>query len=304
MNEKKLTGIEEFLKLGECQPLKDFDFKNLMAEYYEYYSKNHSDDEYKKLLNDLPRMKTEDNIEKWYYYKTLDKNIDKRIRRFDCDSWNDTCELTTQIYDCLWRKVDGMSEFVCHLSPDTMNSFATSFNQIAKKSSFEESYLAYQKKEADLTGDVVMYARNVGCIGNFVLVPKGYNVYRASNFKDNWGRSLCNVLCNKDGKGWLSNGMTPTQYINLFFLWEYVEQRDGKYVVKSNFCDVEAPKEVIPWLNKAISRRGEFMVKIIRIAKEHPDCYTQIAKELMNKELYLKDTKAAEKWLKQCLSTY
>ncbi len=304
MSEKKPTGVEDFLKLEECQSLKDFDFKNLMVEYYEYYSKNHSDDEYKKLLNELPKMKTEDNIEKWYCYKTLDRNIDKRIRRFDCDSWNDTCELASQIYDCLWRKVPTMPKAVRCLSPDTMNSFATFFNQLTGKSSFEESYLAYQKKEADITNDMAMYAQNVGCIGNFVLVPKGYNVYRARQFRDNWGQSLCNILCNEDSKNWLPDGLSPTQYINLFFLWDYVEQKDGKYAVKSDFCEGESLQKLIPRLNKAISRRGEFMVKILRTAKDHPECYAQVITGLTNEELYLQDTKSAEKWLEQCHSIY
>lgn len=84
--------LKDFLNLN--QPW-NFDFKDLMGEYYKNYERNHKEEsEYMSLLNKLPEMGTEDNIKKWFLYKTLDADLDKRIRRFDCDSWNKTCDLT------------------------------------------------------------------------------------------------------------------------------------------------------------------------------------------------------------------
>ncbi len=281
--------IDEFLE--QPHPEK-FDFKNLMGEYYWRYRGKHSEDEYQVLLQKLPEMKSGDNIKKWYLYKTLDCDIDKRIRRFDCDSWNDTCELTSRIYDKLWGTVGIGLQTDCNLSPDTMNSFARLFNRYMKEASFQKSYKKYDTGKTEISGALMDYARNVGCIGNFTLVPKRYNVYRANHFGDDWGPSLNNLLCNTDKRSWLPGGLCPARYINGFFFWDYVEVKDGTYAVRECYYDTE-PEQILSHLNKAIESRGKFIVKMLRIALNDPEGYGRLMNKLIENPPLLGSTQAA-----------
>ncbi len=172
--------LREFLRTQETET---FDFKGLMGEYYKDYADYHKhEDEYKCLLKRLPEMNTKDNIKKWFLYKTLDADLKKNIKRFDCDSWNGTCELTNQIYKKLWQNKE-RGEFN-KFGGDTINSFAYTFNSFMKGGSFRKSYDIYEKNEEcrkksnELLG-VGEFARNVGCLGNFTLVPSGFNRYRS-----------------------------------------------------------------------------------------------------------------------------
>ena len=197
--------LKDFLELEAEQQI-TFDFKNLMEDYYRRYEKNHSGDfEYQALIDRLEELHTENSIEKWFLYKTLDADLNKRILRFDCDSWNGTCELTSQIYQTLWLAGCVQSSGV-RFGGDTMNSFAYLFNHLAKKGSaervsFRQSYARYKSNlegfqtEADKI--LSKLARNTGCLGNFTLVPHGFNKYRGSSLADFFDLSLMELKDNE-----------------------------------------------------------------------------------------------------------
>lgn len=277
---KKLTGIIDFL--GDDNPC-DYDFKDLMKEYYNYYKNNHlNENEYVDMLYELEKMEGKCPVDKWFDYKTLDENIDKKIRRFDCDSWNDTCELTSQIYNKLWN---------CLRGGDTMNSFATILNTYTGFKSFRESKEKYDNGELEKVFG--RYALSISTIGNFGLVPYGFNRYRGkSNFlEDYWDKSLYYLQQTAKDAQWLSVGQFP-KYINYLFLWDYVvkSNKDNDYFVKdifsnefiSSHCDTlnnynkrTTSKDGIKILIKnaqwAIKRRGIFMTAMLRILCEHGD---------------------------------
>ena len=145
------------------------------------------------------------------------------------------------------------------------------------------------------------YAELTGCLGNFVLVPKGFNGYRglAGTIKDYWDLSLHELRCDRSGQGWLDQVDMPfNKYINLFFLWDYVSgKKNGGYRVRPLFKSHEAilmrEKMVLPRkadgegasddfseftknANRCILRRGAFMSTMLRISVEDSDSYDKI----------------------------
>lgn len=302
MREKNLTGIGAFLQ--KPKPEK-FDFKDLMREYYEYYTYLHEgDDAYSALLDSLKGMENSSPSVKWYKYKTLDKAINKK-GRFDCDNWNDTCELTKQIYKSLWGWEKNGGGFgtakgfdPIALGGDSMNSVATTLNAYVKYAESEGC-----KKEIDKIFSNYMWA--TGCIGNFVLVPAHYNGYRGLDncINDYWDLSLYELKRLAGPGKWLSAGLFA-RYVNYFFLWDYVacDEKKSKYYVKSLLLnefrnsneynssymvsDRAMPrKEEIPIFLKnatwAIERRGIFMTAMLQLQADiGPDMYDKLRKEI------------------------
>lgn len=272
--------MEEFLK----QPCPEkFDFKDLMKQHYR--------ERFERMKEALETMsETEDTIKKWYLYRTADEELGAL---FDCDR----CDLTMEIYNRLWGELGNSF----NLGPDTVNSFATLFNRGTGRSSFRDSYADYPRiLEPQEKKLFEKYAKSVGLVGNYVLVPRGYNRYRGGKetFEDDWGPSLDNLLRNTDGRNWLPAGLCPTQYINRFFLWDYTQESGDGYMVKPVFLKTKEPGEIIPHLNDAILSRGEFMVKMLCIALYEPDRYTQLMDRLTGKEKpILEDTSAAKEFL-------
>jgi hypothetical protein len=147
-----------------------------------------------------------------------------------------------------------------------------------------------------------MFAGRTHTLGNFVLVPYGFNRGRYSKTQDYWDLSL--DILKKDGyttsKGKVFKTDNFSRYINTFFLWDYVYCENGQYEIKSLFSDKfqnqELDKEQIKNINErfskgkdekfencepkndeeitnflknvnwAIKRRGIFMVAMLRIA--------------------------------------
>lgn len=213
------------------------------------------------------------------------------------------------------------------MGPDTMNSFETTFNQfariddnisgeifkeyknsghltqkyISKKFLFEicteEKYNKYGVLEKLNIFDE--FATLTSSLGNFCLVPAGYNSYRGyTEFKtlgDYWDLSLDNLKYNKDKKNWLKK-MTFEKYINTFFLWDYIDENGGvkplfsshKKIGEENAIlnsKVVLPEEnefeeFLKNVNWAIKRRGIFMVAMLKIAIKYPDVYEDIIKEI------------------------
>lgn len=305
-------------KQVEEEKLHEFDFKYLMEEYWRFYNEKMWD----KFKKDQPSFWEkdigEDPIKLWYAYKKIDENCGK-YKRFDCDSWNQTNDLMDKIYDLLWRELKaewGVSSFRKKFGPDTMNSFATTFNALGNFKCYVESYEAYQKDEEfqkevrreevnDLLGD---YAHLTGCLGNFTLVPKGYNGYRgtAKMLKDYWDLSLHNLRYNRDQNDWLDQvDMCFNKYINMFFLWDYVDEdyhvyplfqshtallkpEDNvlprKYEQKQVKKQVNEFEEFVKNVNIRIRRRGAFMIAMLRISQNGKEDYKKIVKALANDE--------------------
>lgn len=312
----------------------EFDFKYLLGNYYKAYRGDGYYNDKKAGCAEVKELeeKTEhdpilyDPILLWYIYRNIDKKTDKKndkkndekndeneknVRLFDCDSWNGSNDLMDEIYDRLWRnKMDkwGCSSSRDKFGGDTMNSFATTFNAFSNEESYEKSFRAYKEsKENREAVDKVLgdYAKLTGCLGNFVLVPKGFNGYRglAGTIKDYWDLSLHELRCDRSGQGWLDQVDMPfNKYINLFFLWDYVSgKKNGGYRVRPLFKSHEAilmrEKMVLPRkadgkgasddfseftkkANRCILRRGAFMSTMLRISAEDSDSYDKIVKDL------------------------
>ena len=223
-----------------------------------------------------------------------------------------------EIYDRLWRnKMD--KSLRDKFGGDTMNSFATTFHALFCAKSDKGSFLAYKKdiksieseeseenKEKKKFYDALReYAKLTGCLGNFVLVPKGFNDYRglAGTIRDYWDLSLHELRCDRSGQGWLDLVDMPfNKYINLFFLWDYVSgQKNEGYRARPLFKSHEAiltrEKMVLPRkadgegasddfseftknANRCILRRGAFMSTMLRISVEDSDSYDKIVEYL------------------------
>jgi hypothetical protein len=267
----------------------DYDFKNEMSKYYEKYQAD-------ICMEKMPK-ENQSNIDRFEAYRNADAKLDKKFRLFDCDSWNDTCELSTAIYEILWnyeKNVEALkwewtdkerSTFYS-FGPDTMNSFTTTKKQCCDKAG------------KIIEDGLEEFAGRTHTIGNFVLVPYGFNRGRYLETKDYWDLSL--YILKKDGyttrKGKRFKSDNFSKYINTFFLWDYVycddsQCKEGEYKVKSLFGNEqsniakedsligrldEEPEERVPKnkeienflknVNWAIKRRGIFMVAMLRIA--------------------------------------
>lgn len=293
--------LEEFLKQDKPE---QFDMKKLMHDYYDAHQGKHQNNEaYQAMLIRTGAMKDKHGVALWYDYKTLDKEF--KGRRFDCDSSNETNDLMDAVYALLWW--DKAAEWGISkktFGNDTMNSFATTFNALMQKNDHKESYAAYDNA-TDMSKKVVdAYAEHTGYLGNFTLVPKGYNGYRGCSaaLKDYWDLSLDALRRNRDEADWLEDRDMPfSRYINTFFLWDYV---DETYHVRPLFAghgpllrlkdhilprcyeqrQVNEFEEFMSYANKNIERRGIFMVAMLRIARASETDWKTIVHALATSE--------------------
>lgn len=305
-----LTNVETLLR--ENQPEK-FDFKFLMKEYYQYYSNNVirkiDEDQYNELIKDMPEPGNSSLIN-FLKYKVADvSRIGSQLKLFDCDSSNDTCQLSSQVYYLLWglqgigKSIEGFNEL--KFGPDTMNTVTISlnnycdqngkcsvkklYNYFVSKESAGEGVISKKKEEIeDIFGELLIAS---GYIGNFVLVPYHFNCTRCSITNDFWDLSLDflqkweQIDDKKVSIKWNANKFE--KYINVMFLWDYVEEKDGRVVVKSlldshqriiDNCTVSGKRECLKneseseyraYVNNAckfINRRGIFMIAMLKIA--------------------------------------
>ena len=243
----------------------------------------------------------------------------------DCDR----SDLVREVYRKLWgwgeEKCDttygsvGLADFEETFGGDTMNSAQTVFDEILKGVAGKgtKEYNKHMKgrnisllyalelyydledalfsklleKEALLEPYIELYHT----LGNFVLVPKGYNTERNKMFEDFWDRSLA-FLQSTDNQYLLEGEFT--KYINYFFLWDYVYLRDeANYGVRSMqskaFTETRGYSGPSPELNSimpsddeipvflgnaisAINRRGIFMTAMLRLASELPEAYKRL----------------------------
>ncbi|MDG5473120.1 hypothetical protein P6709_15310 [Jeotgalibacillus sp. ET6] len=259
--------------------------------------------------------KKEENIDLWLEYRNEGK-------KWDCDgSGNNgtrTCELTRDIYKVLWEwnsDKENRYKSTCYframlMGPDTMNSFFNVITQViqvvnlngkieyfkqikgkrhwSKLDTRQEEFLnlvKYVLENNEIGPLLKEYVRLTHTIGNFILVPKGFNGRRAIKTSDYWDLSL--QLMQLD-KTWLQ-GESFKKYVNTFFLWDYV---DEKYEVKSFFsghslqnkkpATINECVEMLKTITSAIERRGYFMIAMLRAAIEDPKQYKEIMKQIIN----------------------
>lgn len=292
----------------------DFDFKALMGDYYQSHAGRHTRSRtYPNILRETAKVAgARDHIRRWYLYRTADETYYPRKYRFDCDSSNGTCGLTDEIYGSLWGDLAASGRF----GGDTMHSFAYPFNAFSGTRGFRTGYERYRtdREFRDRAREALgEYARRVGCVGNFVLVPLGYN--RARGFStalaDYWDLSLDALKRDKDGKGWLKKAGLPFgRYINRLFLWEDVEpDGTGGYRVRPLFPGhgglmgggrPRSPghvrptaQEVEPFVrsaNSCIRRRSVFTVAMLRIARAAPADYARLVEAVFDTDRCLGTT--------------
>ncbi len=226
MTEKELWEIEiprleDFLAL-DCP--ERFDFRNLMKGYYEHYKNLHKrSKKYKKLLEELTSMRTENPVEKWYLYREL--GVGEKYKGcglpFDCDNSNTTCQLAAEIYEMLWGKE---VLFFCEKKGtyvgDTMNSILTTLNELAKSErgekwwSWERWKELYHEDEDHKEFKQIFaacpqvrdFVRVAHTIGNFLPWPVGCNVPRGMSpqIKDYWDLTLdCIYWWYQKNREWL-----------------------------------------------------------------------------------------------------
>ncbi|MBC3804052.1 hypothetical protein GH808_06325 [Acetobacterium fimetarium] len=291
----------------------------------------------KELRNEFPYANNEgrpmENLLKCKYL------IEEHGIIFDPDNSDETCDLTGEIYNILWgwSKEKGGFRIASYfdekmlLGGDTMNSVQTTLNLLIAKSHemgkesdrfkeykdivnprgkqqiskryifwlFRQCQKDFEKLE-DRNVSFSDYCIYTHSIGNFCLVPAGFNGGRAAKTKDYWDLSL--AILKKEG--YENGGFEKDQfnkYINTFFLWDYVDREyNPKSLFSENFYDEnykrqnendshskymekeggarlpENKEEVLFFLNNvnwAIKRRGIFMVAMLKIALlDNPDC--------------------------------
>lgn len=150
------------------------------------------------------------------------------------------------------------------------------------------------------------FARNVGCLGNFTLVPSGFNRFR-SRLGDYFDLSLKELKL-KDSN-WLGEKVNFSQYVNIFFLWDYTKVENDHNTFKPFFNGHSEenifPKgdeiiECVSTMNKNILERGKFMVDMLHIAEENKEKYEKIQENLSKKDtLFESITDASNKILKE-----
>lgn len=251
----------------------------------------------------------------------------------DPDGWNGKCRLTLEVYQKLWNwskesrggygEIKGFGWF----GGDTMNSVQTTLNicmreivsaecsgydaEIKEYNSrfsiqlcfclFHEHKDAFTKKLGKVKG-LEQYINTYHTLGNFVLVPAGFNRARALRTQDFWDKSL-GLLKNEGFDTLRSSRFEEKQfhrYINYFFLWDCVAIKDGKYDVRFLFPLEdgkeekkkrrtqkekleESKKQIEDFLKAAcecIERRGIFMAAMLKIATKAPETYKEIQEKV------------------------
>lgn len=178
---------------------------------------------------------------------------------YDPDGWNGLAyyPIVIEIYKHLWgwkrsanskqrkdsfAEVEGNIFGSCRFGSDTMNSVQTALQLVAKVRSFYQTInKCYDPEKNDVNIDekekIVQYIDWYHTLGNFVLVPAGFNGYRGKRkkIKDFWDLSLKYLKENGwDSKPGVFDKCKFNEYINYFFLWDSVkyDKDNGCYNVR------------------------------------------------------------------------
>ena len=252
----------------------------------------------------------------------------------DCDGSDGYCKLAIDLYKKLWDwgdaspgkkflKINNIMFGRTEFGGDTMNSAQTAMDILLESVANPKSEY-YNYKQGGFSANFYMhlYAKfgesfvrkleenttlkiflgSYHTLGNFVLVPAGFNKKRGSKSTyDFWDSSL--VWLKRYGYGNFKAEYFKN-YINYFFLWDYVDKvdKEGKYKIKPLFEshdkieDGETLEESkANWTNiteeeagsfmenatAIIRRRGIFMTAMLRL-KAHigDDEYNNLRREV------------------------
>lgn len=290
--------------------------------------------------NLMDEMYSEENpICKALKYKYTKDNFDCDGSGGGNDKSN-ICFLIREIYRELWEwqdkeknkngkfyykryaKCNSFEELL--LQPETITSFLTTFKQIIKNSvfinnnniyldsevikidnkqindiSFENEYIKKicepnNYKDKDLYDKVVQFCKCVGKIGNMTLTIAGFNIYAN---KDYWDLKIdTQYLSNK-----MLSEYAKKLYINMFFLWDYVNYDENKrdYSMKLFFEGHKKSKPLpetikdicalIDQVCKNIDRRGELMINLLKLKRDEEEKYNKLIKEIIDDKIHSMD---------------
>lgn len=201
-------------------------------------------------------------------------------------------KLIHEVYTTLfgWRKGRGtfgaIEGFYCQFGGETMNSMFYPICDIAgdtikeipktpimtrySKNHFID-YFVQKETNADLntvlqnTDGLIDYLNSYHTIGNFTLVPAGFNGYRGMILRDYWDDSLRYLLEN----GFESNSKNSakfdknefTKFVNSFFFWDYIDIKGQPKCLNPKNDNLNYFRQT----SRYIYRRGLFMIAMLRL---------------------------------------
>lgn len=196
---------------------------------------------------------------------------------FDCDR----SELARNLYNKIWRLSDAQ---LANYDSDTMNSFYRIYRLLLLAYDMEQGNLYWKSsgisnyklryewlldeydyyKEINEHEEVQKFAELTHSIGNFTLVPKGFNTKRNKLFDDYWDITL-EYFLKEFGKDAFLKQCQKFKYTAAYLdnnriqmYWEGHTMNNTK--LPSNFSTIQI-LEVIKKINRAIEIRGKEMLQ-------------------------------------------
>ncbi len=206
----------------------------------------------------------------------------------DCDN----CDSVSQIYSALWGDINWRGDTMNSVHKrivDLISTFKDDEKAVLKGRADSRRYLTQCfcgehsesfKRRLKGTKYLSDYIDVYHTLGNFVLVPKGFNTKRAGLCNDYWDKSLAHLKLNDFGDYKCKNF---SKYINCFFLWDYVDIVDGSYMERNisphNINDIEQYKDFFKETVRIIRRRGMFMTAMLMLKQ---DDYHKLQKSIFD----------------------
>ena len=230
----------------------DYDFKKCIMLESKY--KN----EYQEIIKKYPELeyKENDHIKNFLRYRLVNEILEKeyKFKVFDCDNSNGRCALSQHIYNNLWHDDWNANTKILYggdkYSGDTMNSFWTTYktalqiyyNEFGNKVGGKEPNIRYALDNYDNFPEVnekdyiKNFAKLTHTIGNFTLIPKGFNGNRGfTKFNDTgdyWDLTLYYLKHKKyDDEIWQETYKFYTDrkikkyFLEDYFLEDYIDEQ-------------------------------------------------------------------------------
>jgi len=311
-------NIESFKALG-INAAVEYDFKYEVEKWNKKFQNNLSHWSYKTpkgeerrkrincIANKITKTREEENLlrllySKSLYYGTYNNGRNQLYAGFDCDSSNESCDLTNEIYMKLWPLIDKNEPY----GSDTMNSFWTSYKfaiqicehekviGIRKSPNNHEitdillNYSDYNEKfklekNKDIFSGLKEFARRAHTIGNFTCVPRRIKCFatgdrqtvnqkRYAKFYDYWDLTLNWFL--KEDPAFFNMFVKEFDHEHYLYdensvidLFESDLKNDDKKPLQCGDIRVPDRDQLIRYLNnvnKLIQERGEsLMVRLL-----------------------------------------
>ncbi|MCM1166616.1 MAG: hypothetical protein NC299_14735 [Lachnospiraceae bacterium] len=258
---KALDTYERWLTLAACRPMSEKDAerypkaKKFADECAEKYGRLRSPDGSPDASGRFYRLpqKIYDTLWGWRRYE--DERYGSTVsfgNKFACDTMNTVERVLCELYG--------------HMAAAQLpNDGDISFGHLLECSRTTDNFLG---ELTDIFAGMGMkeYVESCRTLGNFVLVPEGFEEYRAANFGGRWDTSLENIRITQ-----LSEKKFR-KYVNVFFLWDYTRAADSRYTVRETRPDKpseidkitnpDAAEKIMRFLFRlacVIKRRGVFM---------------------------------------------